>query len=227
MDADRRLLLVRRGSIAGGAALLIAAAIVLFRLLPGGPTHEREPPKIVQLRIVTPPPPPPPPPQKLPEPKMVEQPKMHEPMVKPDKIVEQPKAPLPQPPGPLALDTKGEGAPDAFGLVGNPGGNGLLGGGGGGSEGTRFGWYAAMIQGQIQALLQKEDKLRGARYRIAIRLWLDAGGKPTRVELINSTGESELDGLLKQTLLQMSPLKEAPPGDMPQPIILRIGAQRG
>ncbi len=74
-----------------------------------------------------------PPPQQ----KMIEQPKMVTPEVKPpdkpdDKPLDKPKAADKDdapPPGPLALDAKADGPGDVFGLGGKPGGRGLLGGG--------------------------------------------------------------------------------------------------
>jgi len=227
-DSDKTAF--RRQAVAIGAVLACAAVTIeLIRWVTSGEVMPKKVvPDVVTLRVL-PPPPPPPPPEQPPEPKMVEQPKMREPEVKPDKPIERPKDAPPKPlntdapPAPLALDAKGEGPADAFGLAGRPGGGDFLGGGGGG--GTRYGWYASMVQQQIQDTLHKNDKLRTARYRVAVRLWLSRAGTPSRVELVGSTGQSALDDQIKDALLAMPKLAEAPPQDMPEPIVLRIDAR--
>jgi periplasmic protein TonB len=124
--------------------LRYAAALVVIALLFAGALylligHDDMPPprQVREITIVNITPPPPPPPQKLPEQKMIEQPKMAEPEFKEDKPVEQPKdqpknAKNEEPPGPLSLDAKPTGPGDLFNLGGKPGGSPYGGGGGGG-----------------------------------------------------------------------------------------------
>src|SRR5271165_6170368 len=109
---------------------------------------------MIKLLPLPPTPPPTPPPQVQPQPtvqQMIDQKQMMEPETKPEKPDqkrdEPPKSHDKAPAGPLGLNAKGEGAGDAFGLVGKPGGNGLLGDGGGGG-GSRWGWYAG--RGAVQ-----------------------------------------------------------------------------
>jgi periplasmic protein TonB len=201
------------------AAVLIGLGVLIYRIFTGTTSVPRKTvPDVVQLKLIPPPPPPPPPP-----PKMVEQPKMKQPELKPQQVVENhpPSPKAPTPPGPPALDVKGQGPSDSFGLQGNPGGGDFLGGGGGGG-GSRFGWYAALIEGRAREALQKERRLIGARYQVAVRMWLSSDGVPQRVELIGSTGKTDTDRLLQEVLQGIGKLPQPPPQDMPQPVILQV-----
>lgn len=154
---------------------------------------------------------------------MVEQPKLKEPeFMKP--LENQPPNPAPKteaPPGPPALDAAGQGAGDAFGLEGRPGGGDFLGGGGGGG-GSRFGWYVTMLQQHAQDALRRQPKLLGARYQVSVELWLNGEGAPERVELLTSSGKPDVDRLLKENLRAMAKLSEPPPAGMQQPIVMRV-----
>jgi outer membrane biosynthesis protein TonB len=149
-----------------------------------------------------------------------------------DKPIEKPKEAPPRdskdepPPGPLALAAKGEGPGDLFGLGGNPGGRGLLGGNGGGGGGSRWGWYASIVQSQIEAALRANQKTRHAVMQFQVRLWSDASGRVSRVQLVSSTGNSELDAAVRDEVLSGLTLREPPPKDMPMPIITRVTARK-
>jgi len=130
------------------------------------------------------------------------------------------------PPGPLGVNAKGEGQADAFGLVGRPGGNGLLNGGGGGG-GTRFGWYAAQVQSRIEEALHQNNKTKAASIsRLRIRIWADNTARVTRAQLVGTTGDPSLDTAITNEVLTGLQLKEPPPADMPMPIVLQVTAQR-
>ncbi|WP_448044317.1 TonB C-terminal domain-containing protein [Bradyrhizobium liaoningense] len=216
-----------------GAALTVIAVLLggVVYLLVG---HDDMPPprQVRELTIVNivppPPPPPPPPPQQMPEQKMVEQPKMAEPEFKEDKPLDKPKdepvkdAKNDQPPGPLSLDAKAVGPGDLFGLGGNPGGN-PYGGRGGGS---RWGWYASIVQAQIESALRGNSRTRNAVMQVQIRLWADASGRVSRIQLVSSTGDAELDAIIRNDVLGSLTLREPPPKDMPMPMIARVTARR-
>jgi hypothetical protein len=141
--------------------------------------------------------------------------------VKQDKPPDKPKEaakPDEPPPGPLALDAKGEGPGDAFGLGGKPGGNGLLGGGGGGGGGGN-GWYTGQVQAKIQQALAKDPTLAKLHWRLAFELWIDATGKVERVQLVTSTGVAENDELIRRALLNVSTL-DPPPKDITLPVVV-------
>ncbi|WP_315784749.1 MULTISPECIES: TonB C-terminal domain-containing protein [unclassified Bradyrhizobium] len=186
----------------------------------------------ITLLAVTPPPPPPPPPKVTPpvEQKMLEQPKMAEPEFKEERPVDKPQdkpikdAKDDQPPGPLSLDAKATGPGDLFGLGGKPGGNPYGGAGGGGS--SRWGWYASIIQQQIEAALRANEKTKKAVIRVQISLWADSSGRVSRVQLLSSTGDAELDQALRDDVLGNLTLRQPPPKDMPMPIVTRVTASR-
>lgn len=211
---------LRRGAIAAVIAIaFIGAGYGVYRFISSaGSGANRHVMEVVTLKLIQPPPPPPPPPvQRPPEPpKMLAQPLDQRPQDKP-------KA-ADKPPLPLALDAKAGPGSDSFGLGGRPGGSDLIGSNSGGG-GSRFGWYANIVQDQILRALQKDDKLRISQYRITVSVWLSSTGRPDRVKLINSTGNAEVDSRIEQTLAAMPSLPDAPPKDMPQPVNLRIDAR--
>lgn len=211
------------------AVVLVVAGVLYFFL-----HHDDMPPprQVRELTIVNivppPPPPPPPPPQQLPEPKMIEQPKMAQPEIKEEKPVEKPKdAPAKdvkndEPPGPLALDAKSVGPGDIFNLAGKPGGNPY----GPGGAGSRWGWYASIVQAQIEAALRANARTRNAVLRIEVRLWADSSGHVSRVQIASSTGDAGLDAVIRNDVLGSLVLREPPPKDMPMPIVTRVIARR-
>ena len=214
-----------------GLAALAAVAGFAFHIL-GSHSAPAKVEHISMVKLLPPPatPPPTPPPKIEPQPTvqpMVEQKQMMEPETKPDKPVKRDEAPKShdKAPGPLGLNAKGEGAGDAFGLVGKPGGNGLLGDGGGGG-GTRWGWYASEVQATIEEALRNNPHTRDASARIQIKIWPDKTGRITRVDLEGSTGDPVVDSAIKNEVLNGLQLQEAPPADMPLPIVLRLTAQR-
>jgi outer membrane biosynthesis protein TonB len=128
-------------------------------------------------------------------------------------------------PGPPALDAKGDGPGD---LLGRPGGRGFIGGGGGGggSGGGRWGWYASMVQSQIEAALRANKRTRNAVMQIKVRLWTESTGRVSRVQLVSSTGDPELDAAIRDEVLGGLTLREPPPKDMPMPIVTRVTARK-
>jgi protein TonB len=227
----------RSGSNAQRSYLRYGAAITVIALLFGGAGylligHDDMPPlrQVRELTIVNiTPPPPPPPPKKMPEQTMIEQPKMAEPEFKEDKPIEKPKdepvkdAKNDEPPGPLSLDAKATGPGDLFNLGGKPGGNPYGGGGGGGS---RWGWYASIVQSQIETALRSNARTRNAVIQIRVRLWADGSGRVSKVELSSSTGDAELDAVIRNEVLGSIVLREPPPKDMPMPVVARLTGRR-
>jgi len=213
-----------------GAALAVIAVffggIVYFLIGHDDMPPPRQVRELTIVNIVPPPAPPPPPP--MPEQKMAEQPKMAEPEFKEDKPLEKPKdepvkdAKNAEPPGPLSLDAKPQGPGDLFNLGGKPGGN-PYGGGGGGS---RWGWYASIVQTQIEAALRSNPKTRNAVMQVQIRLWADGSGRVSRIQLVSSTGDAELDTVIRNDVLGSLTLREPPPKDMPMPMVTRVTARR-
>ena len=224
----RRPLLFRYGATLLAIAAFVGVAIFFLR-----GRDDLPPPRLVReltvVNIVPPPPPPPPPPQQMPEQKMIEQPKMAEPEFKEEKPVDKPKdepakdAKNDEPPGPLSLDAKAVGPGDLFNLGGKPGGSPYGGGGGGGS---RWGWYSTIVTDQATAALRANPKTRNMATQIQVRLWADASGRVTRVTISPSTGDAELDAIIRDEVLGRLMLREPPPKDMPMPVVTRVTARR-
>jgi periplasmic protein TonB len=210
-----------------------ASAVAIVLILFGGALYlflsgdNTPPPRQVRdltvVKIITPPPPPPPP-QQLPQPKMIEQPKMVEPELKPpDKPNDEPPkdAKNDQPPGPLSLDAKAEGPGDLFQLGGHPGGSPFGSGGG-----TRWGWYASIVQSQVESALRNSDKTRNATMQVQIKLWADSAGRVIRVQITPSTGDTALDAVMRDDVLGGLVLRQPPPKDMPMPMVLSVSERR-
>jgi protein TonB len=195
--------------------VIIGTIGVLVKMYGKVPPPHKSEEIVIHLQPPPPMPPPPPPPPQPPEQKFVEQPKDLKPLVKND--VKTPDKP-PGPPTPAA-----SGPPSDFGL-GGPGGGG--GGGDGGGGGSVWGWYAGEVQTQIADALRKNDKTRDARLRIKVRIWSDSSGRITRAELSGSSGDPSVDEALKNQVLTGLSLPEAPPSDMPMPIVMMINEQR-
>ena len=227
-DNPERRALIRY--VGGLALIFVVLGGALYMFL----GHDDMPPprqvrELTIVNVVPPPPQPPPPPQQQPEQKMIEQPKMAEPEFKEEKPVDKPKdepakdAKNDEPPGPLSLDAKATGPGDLFNLGGKPGGSPYGGGGGGGS---RWGWYASIVQSQIETALRSNPKTRNAIMQVQIRLWADSTGRVSKIQLVSSTGDAELDAVIRNDLFSGMTLREPPPKDMPMPVVTRVTARR-
>jgi periplasmic protein TonB len=200
-------------------ALIIGTVGVLVKMYGKIPPPHKPEEIVIHLQPpppMPPPPPPPPPPPQPPEQKFVEQPKDLKPLEKPKDEMKNPD----KPPGPPAAAS---GPPSDFGL-GGPGGGG--GGDGGGGGGSRWGWYAGEVQARIAEALRQNDKTKDARLRVKVRIWVNNSGSITRASLADSSGDPSLDDALKNQILTGLNLPEAPPSDMPMPIVMLINEQR-
>jgi hypothetical protein len=212
-----------RIALLGGGGLLVVGLMAtgVFLLLSGDKEPPRKVSELTIVAIVPPPPPPPPPPEQKVEEKVVEQTPVKQEIIE-EKAVDIPKdAPPdlgPDPtPGPPNLD-----------LPTGPSGNLAQGsgrGGGGGGGGSRWGWYGSMVETQIQAALLANEKTRHAVIQVQIRLWSDSTGRINRVQLVSSTGNTELDAVIRDQVLGGMMLREPPPKDMPMPITMRVTAR--
>jgi hypothetical protein len=219
----------RRYMVASAVVLVfLAASYGVYHVVNGDAGPKKRVVEVMALKLVPPPPPPPPkeePPP--PPPKMVEQ-KIEPPPTPDDK----PKDDAPPPDAPLALDAQGSAGSDAFGLGAKPGGQALqlgqtIGGGGGGTGGNGFGHYASLMQDQISKRLRDDEKLNSNKFRATIRVWLSSIGKVDKVQVLRTTGDTQIDTLIEQAIGTMPPLPESPPKEMPQPVIVRVGALPG
>lgn len=228
MGARRRVALHRPAMIAGASAIVVIVALVVLFVS----QDDTPPPRRVQeftiVNVVPPPPPPPPPPpeqQPPPEQEMIEQPKMAEPEIREEAKADEPDEAAPDtndapPDNPLGPGSDLPVGPGASQFAAGPGG------GGGGGGGSRWGWYASIVQQQIESALRSNAKTRNVVMRVQIRLWADGTGRVTRIQLVSSTGDPEVDAAIRNEALAGLTLREPPPRDMPMPMVARITARR-
>ena len=103
------------------------------------------------------------------------------------------------------------------------GGKGIGGSGGGG---TKFGWYAGKVQSSVASALRNHRRTRSAKLSIKVRIWADSSGRVTRASLEGTSGDPATDSAITNEILTGLQLPEAPPQDMPMPIVMRISAKR-
>lgn len=195
-----------------GAALIALVTWGIMTLMGGKSGKPRKPPVVTLLPDKPPPPPPPPKEEKKPEP----------PKENKDVKIEPPKeAPQPAQNEPLKMEGAAGDGDSAFGTgtVGREYAGGAIGGAG------MQGMYAGRLQRHLQEQLSRNRKLKESDYRVTVRVWLRRDGSVEKADLAQSTGNSGLDELLREALLQVAAMREAPPENMPQPIRIRITAR--
>src|SRR3954451_5382647 len=200
---------LERMAVGVGLLLVLVATGLALKSLMTGNASPRKAPTIIQIMADTPPPPPPPPPKEQPK----EQPK--------EVKVEHPKPQeTPQPPAEvLKMEGAAGDGPSPFqaGTVTNEynGGTTI-----GGKDG--FAWFTGLLKDQIENALAKDKDLAKGDYRLVVKVWISGSGKIERFELDGSSGNPQVDGLIKAAMNNVAPLSEPPPESMPQPVKLRI-----
>lgn len=245
-DEESPGFLRRHGVAIGIASVLLGGIGAALAFMKGGDTKPA--PKKTQefsmVRLTPPPPPPPPPPPKPAEPKEEKEPVEQEeapadPMIEQDPVAnDEPPAAEAAASAPadeaMGTSIQGDGS-DGFGLAySKTGGGNTIGGTGTGGTGTgalggngsRWGRYAARIQTSVTKALADNPATRAAAADIRVRVWADPNGRITRVALVGTTGDAELDDALHNRVLVGLHLGEAPPSDMPMPIVMRIAGRR-
>lgn len=168
--------------------------------------------------INQPPPPPPKPPEKPPEPPKVKE------EVKVDTPKDPPKADDPKPADkpaddkPLGLDADATGGTDAFGMGANKGGRDIIGSGPGGGSGA---YYSGLLQRAFFDALSRNRKVLHDEFRVVVKIWIADDGRVTRAEIVNGSGNAEVDDQIQVALMDMQPLRDVPPSAM-RPIQLRL-----
>jgi protein TonB len=210
---------LRRRLLFWGVMALAAGVIGLIAWQMAHQTRSTKKQNVQQITMVKPlppPPPPPPPKEKPPEVKKEE--------VKIEEKVEQPKdAPPQQAERALGIDADASAGSDGFGLAANRGGQDITTiGGDKGGGGSRQGYYAGIVQRHIQDTLQRDKRLRGQEYRAVVHIWFRDDGRVHRTEVVGSSGKPDTDQSIIAALAESPPLKEALPGDLPQPVKMRV-----
>lgn len=210
-----------RPALVVGIGLLLVTALIWWAIREFAVPDKGKKKRVIQeISLIKPPPPPPPPPP----PKKIEEPPKQEVPQKADEPQPDPQPDKPADPAPPGDKGIPDGPPGGMATdLPSGGGGGTIGGGGGG--GDRFAWYGALIKERIQEAIARDKNLREADYRIRVNVWVNAAGAVTRAELVDTTGDAETDGAIKAALRNLPPLREGAPGDMPQPIKLRITAR--
>lgn len=198
------------------AGVLMVVALVFWSLqglFSGSPAKPKVPPKI-SLVPDRPPPPPPKPEERKPEPPKAEQKEVK---------MDQPKEAPPQPQSEtLKMEGMAGDGPSAFqsGSVANEDLSRV--GKGGDFGGSAFASYSQVVKRRVEQSLARVNSLRGFPYRVEVRVWVGATGAIDRAELIDSTGNPEVDSVLRSALRELPNLTEVPPAGMPQPVRLRL-----
>lgn len=184
---------------------------------------------MVNITPVLPPPPPPPPPPPKPEPEPEPEPEMKEEQAFEPEVAQEEAPPEPQEaaPEPIGTGVTGDGPPDGFGLS-NRGGGGGMGGriGGIGGGGSKYGGYAAKVQNAVANAMRQNSTTRTAVMSVDVKIWADPLGRVTRAQLTRSTGNPDLDRVLRDQVLGNLRLPEPPPAGMPMPINMRLSARK-
>jgi periplasmic protein TonB len=205
-----------------GLLILAAIGYGITKLMSGGDTPHKKKITTIALKDL-PPPPPPPPPKEPPKEQPKDQPKEV-------KEVQAPKPVQAPPTEVLKMDGPAGDGPSAF-AAGNPTGDykgEALGDTktiGGGPDKHQFDWYTGLIKEKIEDAITKDKALASGAYKIVVKVWVATSGHIQRYELVSSTGDDSIDGLIKKALDGMPAISEAPPGDMPQPVKLRVTAR--
>jgi protein TonB len=208
---EHRHTLARHAPLAGGALLVLALILALVWYIHGlMSSQQQKPQRLVQNITVIRPPPPPPEDQPPPPPpdKVEEQVQQNEPEPTPDNA--------PTPPANLGLDAEGTAGDDGFGLAARRGGSDLVGGGG-----AVFAWYTGKVKDQLADRLSADPRLRGKKFDVIVRVWIEADGRVKDGRLTSTTGSRDLDGAIA-AVVSSGRFDQGPPIEMPQPITLKI-----
>jgi len=210
-----------------GVGVLLGAAAVwlLWQWAHDMSGVRREAPKIPTIIPLPPPPPPPPEPPKEPEPVVEEKIPEPQPTPEPEEVKPQEEAP-PSPAddlaNPMQMDGDAQAGSDAFNIGAGKGGG--MAGSGGGRLGN--GTYSQFLAYAFQRLLRENPDLRSLAFTLQTNIWLSASGDITRVELLKSSGNPEIDTQVLAALRQSARLPERPPASMTMPIRISLQGRR-
>lgn len=203
--------------VALGVALLLGGVTWWVVKAMSGSNQPLKRKAIQEIALLKPPPPPPPPKTPPPPPKEIKQ------SIDQPKPSAQPNDPAPK--APIDGIQKGPAGGMSTDIAEGSSKSPVLLQDSRGGTGDKFSWYGALVKERIQDAVSKNQKLRGADFKVSVFVWIDAAGVVTRAELVDSTKVAELDETLRSVLRGLPAIREGAPGDMPQPIKLRITAR--
>ncbi len=59
------------------------------------------------------------------------------------------------------------------------------------------------------------------QFRVVVKVWLSDDGRVTRADIVNGSGNGDVDRQIQAALLDIQPLRDVPPSAM-RPIELRL-----
>jgi hypothetical protein len=119
------------------------------------------------------------------------------------------------------------GTPDAFGLKAGEGGGGdCVSDCGTGEAGDAGPYYETVVQGMVRDAIERNDRLRYARYRATVSFIFDSAGHVTSVSFQSFEGDTDVKAEIIKTLKQMA-ASENIPADMEngKPWVVRVAAR--
>lgn len=210
---------------AAGLALAGLAAWLLWQWANDMSGVRREAPKVPTIIPLPPPPPPPPEKPKEPEPKVEEKVLEPEPTPEPEEVKpeeEAPPSPVDDLANPMQMDGDAQAGNDAFNIGAGKGGG--MAGAGGGRLGN--GTYSQFLAFTFQRLLRDNPDLRSLAFSLQADVWLSAVGEITRVELVKSSGNPQVDEQVIAALRAAPHLSERPPASLTLPVRLSLQGRR-
>ncbi|KHK66390.1 energy transducer TonB [Pseudomonas fluorescens] len=210
---------------AAGLVLAGLAAWLLWQWANDMSGVRREAPKVPTIIPLPPPPPPPPEKPKEPEPKVEEKVVEPEPTPEPEEVKpeeEAPPSPVDDLANPMQMDGDAQAGNDAFNIGAGKGGG--MAGAGGGRLGN--GTYSQFLAFTFQRLLRENPDLRSLAFSLQADVWLSAVGEITRVELVKSSGNPQVDQQVIAALRAAPHLSERPPASLTLPVRLSLQGRR-
>lgn len=208
-----------------GLLLAAVAAWLLWQWANDMSGVRREAPKVPTIIPLPPPPPPPPEKPKEPEPKVEEKVLEPEPTPEPEEVKpeeEAPPSPVDDLANPMQMDGDAQAGNDAFNIGAGKGGG--MAGAGGGRLGN--GTYSQFLAFTFQRLLRESPDLRSLAFSLQADVWLSAVGEITRVELVKSSGNPQVDEQVIAALRAAPHLSERPPASLTLPVRLSLQGRR-
>ncbi|TCV69974.1 energy transducer TonB [Pseudomonas fluorescens] len=210
---------------AAGLLLGAVAAWLLWQWANDMSGVRREAPKVPTIIPLPPPPPPPPEKPKEPEPQVEEKVVEPEPTPEPEEVKpeeEAPPSPVDDLANPMQMDGDAQSGKDAFNIGAGKGGG--MAGAGGGRLGN--GTYSQFLAFTFQRLLRENPDLRSLAFSLQADVWLSAVGEITRVELVKSSGNRQVDEQVISALRTAPHLSERPPASLTLPVRLSLQGRR-
>lgn len=180
--------------------------------------------------IPLPPPPPPPPPK----PKQIEKPE------------EQAKAPVERPtdapkpaappkpadsqPQQMTMNAPAQAGNDGFNIsAGNGGGMGAP-GSGDGTGGFATATYGQYIGYVLQQAVEKDKRVQASggtsRFDVKLNLWMEPSGAITKVSIVQSTGDTQLDDAIASAIETIGHIDSPPPAATTYPVLVRLQGRK-